>query len=120
MKFSDYLDSIENTEQEQQLKEQILIIRDDVKPAMNMPIIGKLLCSLVALGESETIEEFKYSGHYDNIKDWDIHVFDLEKGYFSIYPGAKHRKVIAKFLLGVCAGLFIFWLYRKCRRNCLR
>ena len=117
MKISAYLSSIEGTENEPLFKSKILdlIEEDGISQLLDKPGVGKIFTALAVLGESESIEEFRQTKHYDNIKDWGIKVFDLEKGYFSIHPGLMH---IAKFFafaavvgIGIC-----LWRRRRKRK----
>ena len=120
MKFSDYLDSVENTDDEQLLKEQICKIKEDVQPALQIPVVGKVLTAALVLGESESIEAFRQTEHYEYIKDWNIAVHDLEKGAFSLYPSDAHLKIV-KVAAMVIGGLLAFlWIRRKLRKRRLR
>ena len=115
MIVSKYLDSIEGTEQEALLQKGLADITkdEDVAKLFNMPLVGKLLHAIVALGSSESIKEFKETEHYTHIKDWGITVFDLEKGYISIHPGPKHLKKIFAVLAIAGAGLLLLKLRKK-------
>ncbi|MCL2575974.1 MAG: hypothetical protein FWE33_06030 [Defluviitaleaceae bacterium] len=114
MLFTEYLDSVENTEQETRLLEEIAKIEGDLAQAARIPVVGKGITALLALGELG-IEEFKQSGHYDNIKGLDIAI-DLDKGVFAIYPGAVMRRKIFTVAGIVAAVLFGLWLWRRSRR----
>jgi len=115
MKVSDYLDSIEGTEKEPVFLKGLdeMTKNEDIAKALNTPIAGKLLTALVALGDSESIEAFKQTEHYEIIKEWGITVFDLEKGYISIHPGPKHLKRILAVAAVAGAGLLLLKLYKK-------
>ena len=115
MIVSDFLDSIEGTEQESIfLNNFVELVEDkDVIKLLNSPFIGKLLSVLVALGRSESIEAFRETEHYNNIKDWGIKVFDLEKGYISIHPGPKHLKRLLAALAIAGTGLLLMKIIRK-------
>jgi len=114
MLFTDYLDSVENTDQEARFFEELAKVKDDLAQATSVPIVGKLIRALVALEECGSVEVFKETGHYQCIEGWDISI-DLDSGQFSIYPGAEHRKKILMVLALIGAGLFFLWL---CRRHC--
>ena len=118
MIFSDFLDSVESNEQEQQLKEVLLQIVNTISPSMlNIPIAGKALGALVALHEAESIEGFRQSEHYIIIKDFDV-TANLDKGMLFVYPGAGQRKQIAMIFAAVCVGLFLLWFcLKRCRKR---
>ena len=118
MLLTEYLNSIENTEQDQLFLQKLSEIKNDIGQAAKMPFIGKLIRALMAMGDSESIKEFKQSEHYENIAGFNITVSDLEKGHFSIYPGAAHGKKIAKVLAIAGAGLLLLWLCRRSCRDC--
>jgi len=118
MVVSTYLDSIEGTEQEQQLLDGMvkLTAEQAIVDMMNAPGVGKIFTALDVLGKSESIAEFKETVHYNNVKDWGIQVIDIEKGYISIYPGPKHiRKIciVAGVIGGVLLGLKLSKLFKK-------
>ena len=113
MLVSKYLDSIEGTEKEPILLKSLIELAEDkdVAQLLDKPLIGKLLSALVALSGSDSIEDFRQTEHYENIKDWGITVFDLEKGYYSIHPGPKHMKMI--FAVMAIAGVGLYLLKRR-------
>ena len=115
MLVSKYLDSIEGTEKEPVFLNSLVELADDkdIEKLLNMPIIGNLLSALVALGSSDSIEVFKQTEHYKNIKDWGITVFNLEKGYISIHPGPKHVKKILVVIAVICVGVYLFKIRKK-------
>jgi len=116
MIVSDYLDSIEGTEQEAVLLKAFTELTEDkdIAKVFGLPIVGKLIKALVVLGSSESIDAFRQTEHYMNIKDWGITVFDLEKGYISIHPGLQHRKKI--FIAAIAIGIGIY-LIRRCKKR---
>ena len=115
MLISKYLDSIEGTEKEPVFLNSFAELSEDkdVAKLLDKPIIGKLLRALVALRSSDSIEAFRNTEHYENIKDWGITVFNLEKGYISIHPGPKHIKKILSVVAIACVGLYLL----KLRKN---
>ena len=119
MLLTEYLDTIENTEQEQLFLQKLSEIKNDLAQAAKVPFVGKMLRALVALGEVESIEEFRQSGHYENIKGFDITVSDLEKGHFSIHPGREQLTKAAKIAAIVFAAALLLCLCRRCccKRN---
>lgn len=114
MLLTDYLDSIENTEQEQKFLQEISELKEPFEQASKVPVVGKLMKALVALGDSESIEEFKQSAHYAGIKGYDITFND--KGHFSINPGAEQGKKAAIIFVAIVAGLLLLWLCLRRRR----
>jgi len=117
MKFADYLDLVENTEDEQLLLKNAAEIRDDIAKVTWIPIVGKILTALIVLGECENIAEFRQSEQYDVIKDWNIEVSDIKKGHFSLYPSDAHLQIIKTVIIVVGAVLTLLWLRRKLRRK---
>ncbi|MCL2376876.1 MAG: hypothetical protein FWC76_05700 [Defluviitaleaceae bacterium] len=118
MLLTEYLGEIENTEQEQQLLQGLADLKDEFAPAANIPFAGKVIKALMALGDAESIEEFRQTGHYENIEGFNIHVINLKKGQFSIYPGSEHLKKIAMVAAIIGGVLLLLCLCRKyCRRR---
>ena len=115
MKFSDYMDSVENTEQEDLLRQKLQDVKEFMEKIPNIPIIGKMLKALVAYGDSDGIEEFRQSAHYDNIKDWNISVPEIEKGNVSIQPGFAQWLKIINFIIIVCVCVSIYKRIKKKR-----
>ena len=115
MIVSNYLDSIEGTEQESVFLSHFVEIAEDedVAKVLHLPIVGKLLGALVALGSMDSIAKFKQTEHYNIIKDWGITVFDLKKGYISIHPGPKKLKKILAVMAVVGFGLLFLRLRKK-------
>ena len=119
MRFCEYLDTVEGTEREGMLKQKLVDTKDYFSKAINVPIAGKILRALIALGESKSIADFRQTSHYQNIKDWDVTVYSLEGEDFklNISPSSVHYKKIIKVLLFVAAAIFLFKRYKK--RNCI-
>ena len=115
MIVSDYLYLIEGTEKEPMLLNSMVELTkdEDVAKVLNLPLVGKLLRALVALGASDSIATFRQTKHYEYIKDWGITVFDLKKGYISIHPGPKHLKIILPVIAIVGVGLLLLKLRKK-------
>jgi len=114
MLFTVYLDSIENTEKEQQFLETVLAAKIGFEMAGKLPFVGKLMRALVALGEAQSIEEFKQSEHYESIVGYNISGVNLEKGYFNVTPGRDTMINVAKVAAIVFA---VILLLRLCRRR---
>ena len=110
MVVSDYLHSIKGTETEPIfIKGMSEMMKDeDIAKAFEVPVAGKIVKAMCVLGESESIEAFIQTEHYQNIKDWGIIVMDAEKGYVSLHPGPKHLKwIFAVTAVAVGAGLYL-------------
>ena len=117
MVISKYLNTVEGTEKEAKLISGMLKLSEEegVAQLMDKPVVGKIFTALDVLGKSESIAEFKQTEHYDNIKDFSIIEFDLEKGFFSIHPGPKHLKKMLAVAAVVGAGILLWKLRRKCK-----
>ena len=101
MKFSEFCDSIENTEQEQQF---LQFMKDDenfgeakkyLVKAEKIPVVGKVCTALMALSDYDSIAEFKESEYYPQIMDWNI-TFDPEAKSLSLNPGEAQMKQVKK------------------------
>ena len=114
MKLSMYLDSIQNTENEELFLQKLSDINKDLAKATSVPFIGKKIRSVIALGNAESIEDFRQTRHYDVIKDWNIYVPDLEKGhiYLNYFP------IEAKILLSIFALIALIWVVRRICKKC--
>ena len=116
MIFSEYLDSIESTPNEQLLIQKLADMEGDLSQAKNVPFVGKVIAAMIELGKAQSIADFRQTAHYDNIKNWNITVTDLEKGQFSINPGPEHtRWLIGVF--GVVAAIIVLWCLCRKRRK---
>ena len=125
MKFSEFCDSIENTEQEQQF---LQYLKDDdgfgqakqhLEKAKKIPVVGKVCMALVALSDFDSIAEFKASEYYPQIMDWDI-TFDSEAKSLSLNLSDAQKKKAAKVFFvvaAVVAALLIFLKVRRCKNN---
>jgi len=115
MVISKYLDSVEGTEKEAMLISGMVKLTEEeaIIQLMDKPGVGKIFTALAALGNSECIADFKQTEHYGNIKDWNITVFDLEKGFISINPGPKHLKMAFTVAAIAGAGLFLWKFLKK-------
>jgi len=108
MVVSAYLESIKGTETEPLFIKGLseMMKDEDIAKAFEVPVAGKIVKAMCVLGESESIEDFMQTEHYQKIKDWGIIVIDAEKGYVSIHPGPKHLKwICAVTAVAVGAGL---------------
>ena len=117
MRFSQFCDQVENTEQEQQLLQ--FFQQDDMKETESVfsrmsriPIIGKLFAAVVALGSYESIADFRQSEHYRNIKDWNFTI-DFDKKNLFIRPNEEQRKKAIKTLALTGAAITLIMVYWK-------
>jgi hypothetical protein len=116
MLFTEFLDSIQGTEQEARFLEVLAKIRNEIKQVTRVPFVGKLFEALVALDGYASIAAFKQDECYENVQGWDVSV-NLDKGLFSIYPGAEMREKIFKFIAIVGAVKLLLWLWIRSRRR---
>jgi len=123
MKFSQLCDTIENTEQEQQLLQYFK--QDDMQEAekvfaklARVPIAGKLFAAVIAMSDYESLAEFKQSEHYDNIKDWNFDI-DFDKKSLYITPNNEQKKKALKILAIIGVAITLIVLLRKlcCRKK---
>ena len=124
MRFSQFCDIAENTEQEQQLLK--FLKQDKMKQAekvftklTRVPIFGSLFAALIALGNYESIAAYKQSEHYRHIKDWNFKI-DFHKNSLSISPNDEQKKKAQRFLAITGSVIVLIIICRKlcCRRNC--
>ena len=123
MRFSQFCDLAENTEQEQQLLQ--FLKQDDMKQVekvftklTRVPIIGKLLAAVIALGNYESIAAFKQSEHYQNIKNWNFSI-NFDKKSLIISPNDVQIKKALKVLAIIGTVITLIMVCRKlcCRRK---
>jgi len=79
-----------------------------------LPIIGKLLAAVVALGNYDSIAAFKQSGHYQHLKNWNFAI-DFDKKSMSISPNEEQKRKAIKVLAIIGA---IIALIAICRKYC--
>jgi len=119
MKFSDYLDSTKNTDEEQKVKAKINEVKNEIAQAANIPVAGKYIRALLAYGESENTEEFEQTEDYEVIKDWNFSIHgDIEGDFgFSLSPSKEVMKKVAIVAGIILGGLVLFMVYRALRRR---
>jgi len=117
MLFSEYLDTIEGTEDEARLFEQIDTFKDEIAQGANIPVVGKIVAAILALREFNSVAEFRQSDHYQHVAGWYCTI-DLDKGIFSLQPGPKFWKKVSIVCGIVSAGLLALWVWRKCCKCC--
>ena len=115
MLFTEYLESIANTEQEAEFMEKFAALQEHLTQVPNLPIVGKVIKSLIALGDAESIEDFMETEEFHAFGDWEI-TFNPSGG-FSLKPGATFRKKALKVLVIVVVGFIAWRLLRKRRRG---
>jgi len=111
MLLTEYLDSIENTEQEQKFLQQLAELKPHFQPAAKVPFVGKTICALIALPDIGSIDEFRQSEHYAAIDGYNITTIG---DAFSITPG-KDQMIKAAIFVG-CVVLTIIILKRLFRK----
>jgi len=111
MLFTEYLESIEGTEQEDQFIEHVAKAREYFE---HMPI--KVIKAVAALGDYDSIADYKESEHYQNTFGWDVKV-NLETGSLSIYPGAAKRKKALIVIVCIVVGIILLKKLFKGRRG---
>ena len=123
MKFSQFCDKAENTEQEQQLLQ--FLKQDDMEPAEKVftklaraPVVGKLFAAVTALGEYDSIAAFKQSEHFQHIKNWNFAI-DFDKKSMFITPNETQiRKALKVFaIIGAVVALIVICRKHCCRKN---
>jgi len=124
MRFSQFCDMVEHTEQEQQLlqflKQDGMEQVEEVFANMTgVPIVGKLFAAINALSDYETIAEFKQSEHYQHLKDWNVTI-DFDKKLLLLGPNDEQKKKAVKILAVIGTIITLIMIYRKLRRrrNC--
>jgi hypothetical protein len=119
MKFSQFCDMAENTEQEQQLFQ--LLKKDEMKEfsqimekMSTIPIVGGIFAAIFALSKSESIAEFKQSEHYRHIMDCSFKV-NFDTGSLYVGPSDVQKKKMVKVLAVICIVVTALIIYRKLR-----
>lgn len=121
MKFSQFCETAENTEQEQQLLEllkdgELKKAEEVLEKMTNVPVIGKLCAAVIALINTESIAEFRQSSHYQHLMDMEFS-FDFDKRSFYITPSDVQKKQIKKTLTVIGGGIALLLIYRKLFRR---
>ena len=125
MKFSEYCDMVENTENDQQLiqyfreMEEMDTIKNALLKAQRIPVVGKACVAIVALTEAESLAAFKETEHYQLIKDWNFN-FDPEAKTFSFNPSSEQMQKAMKVMRIVSIVLSVVTLTLLCRKLCRR
>jgi len=112
---------VEGTEQEQQLltflkQDKMQSIIQDSAKAKRVPIIGKVVTAVEMLAGSESIFEFKNSGHYKYLMNWELN-FDPAKGKFELTLSEVQKEKIRDVLSLSFSVISFLLLYRKIRRR---
>ena len=123
MRFSQFCDTAENTEQEQQLLQ--FLKQDDMKQVekifsklAKIPIIGKVIAAVSALGNYESIAAFRQSMHYNHIKDWEFKI-DFDKKSMTISPNEEQKKKAIRVVATIGAVIaLIAILHKLCCKKC--
>jgi len=117
MRFSQFCETAENTEQEQQLLQ--FMNQDKMKQAekaftklTRVPIVGNLFAALLAMGNYDSIAEYKQSEHYDHIKDWEFKI-DFEKNSLAVGPNDEQKKKALRIFAIISAVITLIVICRK-------
>ena len=123
MRFSEFCDMAENTEQEQQLlqffKQGGMEIPKKIFARMSyIPIMGKVFTALIAIGNYKSIAEFRQTAHYRNLMNWNFAI-DFDKKNLSINPNDEQIKKARKIMLAIAIGVALLVICRKlcCRKK---
>jgi len=121
MKFSEFCDTIENTEKEQQLLQYLnkAELQDAKKVFVKMtrtPVMGKVFEALLALENYDSIEGFKQSEHYSNIKDYEFSV-DFESNSLNIGVSEVQKKKMTKCVVIAAIVIVLLIIFRKLRKR---
>ena len=121
MRFSQFCEQAEGTEQEQQLLQ--FFKQDGMKEAeavflkmARIPFIGKLFAALAALGDYDSIAEFRQSEHYQNLKDWNFSVNFKKKSLYITLNDEQKKKAMK--ILAISSA--VITLVVLCRKLCCR
>jgi len=132
MKFSEYLDSAENAGDEEKVLQQFSAIKEELAQQKltktqleilyKLPLLGKIMKAIIALGDAESIEAFRQSEHYATIKDWNtiVHDFGIENvPNITMYPSDAQMAKLFKVLAVIFGGVLLLLLCRKrcCKRS---
>ena len=123
MKFSQYCEQAENTEQEQKLlnffkQENMNIVEKIFAKFSCVPIMGKIFAALNAMGNYESIVAFKQSEHYQNIKNWNFKINYDKKTLYITPTDEQRRKALKIFaLIGIIISLVVICRKMGCYRK---
>jgi len=124
MKFSQYCDQAENTEQEQKLlkffkQDDMSIVEKIFAKFSCVPIMGRVFSALNAMGDYESIAEFKKSEHYQNLKNWNFNINYDRKSLYITPTDEQRRKALKIFaIIGIIISLIaICYKMGCCRKN---
>ena len=122
MKFSQFCEMAENTEQERQLlqflkEEEMTQVAEIMAKMARVPVVGNACAAIVALINCDSIAEFRRSAHYKHLMNFNF-TFDFDQRDLFITPSDAQRKNIAKVLAVIGASTTLLILYRKfCSRK---
>ena len=124
MKFSELCDMAENTEQEQQLLQYFRQDgMEDVEQVFaklaRIPILGKIFTALIAMGDCESIAQFRRTRHYRSLMNWDFDI-DFEQRNLQINASDEQKQKIMKIATAISAGIALAALAVICRKLCRR
>jgi hypothetical protein len=121
MNFAEFLTSIEGTEDEQKFLASGDAFMNDLRTAVaEAPMLAnvRIIKALLALDDADSLQAIREGEHFEYLSKWDIQVIDMDKGMYSMYPGAEMRMKMAKVALAVLAGVvFLVWLCKRKKRK---
>ena len=116
MKFHKLLDSVENTEKEELLRQRISEVKEYLMPVQRVPFAGKPIRALIAYCDFESAADFRQSQHYADIKDWNVTVaLEGDRKSIAISPSEVHIKKFLPVLACIGVGISLIVLFKKKR-----
>ena len=118
MKFHKLLDSVENTDKEELLRQRISEVKEYIMPVQRVPFAGKPIRALIAFGDFKSAADFKQSQHYADIKDWNVTVaLEGDNKSIAISPSGVHVKKMLPVLacIGVGISLIVLLKMKRCK-----
>jgi len=120
MRFAEFCDMAENTEQEQQLlqyfkQEELKESEQAFAKMSHIPFIGKMFTALIALSNYKSIAAFRKSRHYRHIMNYYFNI-DFENRNLSINASDMQKKKIkkvAKIIAAISVGVALLAICRK-------
>jgi len=122
MKFSQFCEMAENTEQERQLlqflkEEEMTQVAEIMAKMARVPVVGNACAAIVALINCDSIAEFRQSAHYKHLMNFNF-TFDFEKRNLLITPSDAQKKIIKRVLAAIGVSVTLLLLHQKfCHRN---
>ena len=116
MRFHKLLDSVENTDKEEELRQRILEVKEYLIPVQRVPFVGKPIRALIVFGDFKSAADFRQSKHYADIKDWNVNVaLEGDSKSIAISPSGVHIKKMLPVLACIGVGISFIVLLKKKR-----